>query len=693
VGTADRFVKGCRNADDASKVRAPSHSNERRLNSVEFADDSTAPRSDSEHEDDSGMRAFRRVIAGVALAAAALLLVAVAAPYLVDGRTVRDQLVVKLSAWAEGDLRVSGDVRLTSLFDLTIEAGDVRIDEPARFPDISAIEADQVAARLNIWDLLNGRIVFDKVWVAQPVFTLQRPWPELAPERLWRGVLLDEWSGFARLIETMQTAPFRYIAFNDARLEPAPVLDRTSLSKGPLTVVLNRQSSPDSVHVDARIGPPEQSTRITLARSVFQPAGPTLEAPVSLTVESADLGWLSLDGSIIRANGTRLIGNLDFRDASLTALAGWLDLPTGDALAERRYSATAALEATREKLSLQQLDVELGDTQVTGLLNLALDQDKPKLSGTLGMSAVDLRGLSLTGQADGVFLPEDPRSVRRGGPWPRAQRIGNWLNSFTADLRLSAESLTFDALTTGETAAFLSVGRGTATLNVAELMVFDGMMNGQFSVRWQQDGFHVSGKGKATGIALQPLLANMQAPQLASGTADISFAVDGEGPTMAAATRDADLNGQLMALQGGELALDVAAIASRARQRAVEGEGTVGSRLAPGSADYDMLRASFRVNRRELRLAPLEVVQNGWIIRGGGRADLLQQRLDWRLDAARAPDWPAAQAGMSETGGASVSSSEAISLHVTGTLQRPWISYKMPELPLSSVDGSHSWWR
>jgi len=89
----------------------------------------------------------------------------------------------------------------------------------------------------------------------------------------------------------------------------------------------------------------------------------------------------------------------------------------------------------------------------------------------------------------------------------------------------------------------------------------------------------------------------------------------------------------------------------------------------------------------------LEVVQNGWIIRGGGRADLLQQRLDWRLDAARAPDWPAAQAGMSETGGASVSSSEAISLHVTGTLQRPWISYKMPELPLSSVDGSHSWWR
>ncbi|RIA55675.1 AsmA family protein [Dichotomicrobium thermohalophilum] len=636
------------------------------------------------------MSLFRRVIAGLALVLALLLLVAAAAPYLVDGRTVRDQLVTKLSGWAEGDLRVKGDVRLTSLFDLTIEAEDARIEAPSRFPRVAEIRVDQVAARLNLWALLNGRIVFAKVWVDRPVISLRDPLAEATPAQLWRTVLLDEGEAVAHLAAAVRDAPFEYIELTDARVNWASSADQAA----PWSVVISRESGADTVVARGEAYGDSDPLRFTLERGPFRPAGPTLEAPLRLVTESEGWGRLAVDGRIIRANGARFLGNIDVQNAPLSLLADWLGLPAGDALTDGRYTATAALEATAGKISLQQLDLEVGETRATGLLNLQVDGETPTLSGTLGLSSVDLRGLSLSGQSDGILVAEDPRNLRHGGLSSHAQRIGAWLERFDADLRLSAESLQFDGLSTGETAAFLSVSDGVATLDVAELLIFEGMMNGQFSVRWADRAFLLNGKGKAAGIDLERVLSSAQLPPLATGAADISFSVDGAGSTLAAAARNVQVGGRLMALQGGELALDVGAMASQARQRSLNGEGArAGMQMTAERANFEMLRASFLLKDRELRLAPVVLAQNGWIVRGRGRAELTQQRLDWRLDAARMPpDGDQAQAGLAERNNASAADKDAISLHVTGTLQRPWVSYTMPELPLSSAGSNSSWW-
>ena len=638
------------------------------------------------------MSVLRRVTAGMALAVALVLLAGAAAPYVVDGGTVRDQLVAKLSAWAEGELRVEGDVRLTSLFDLAIEARDVRIDRPERFPTVADIKVDVLAARLNLWALLNGRIVFNKVWVDRPTIRLRERFTETRPDRLWRAVLLYEGDALSRLTEAAQDAPFSFIEFTDARVEPAGPHAAHGEPPDPFTVIVERQTT-GAVTLSGWITRKTELARFTLNRGAFRPAGPTLEAPVRLTTESESAGRLSVAGRIIRANGARFAGDLEVQDAPLHILADWLDLPAGDAFTDRRYSATAALEATAAKISLQELDVEIGQTRATGLLNLQLDGERPKLSGTLGLSAVDLRGFSMTGPANGVLLAEDPRSLRRGGPSLTARRVGEWLGEFDADLRLSADSLRFDGLTTGETAAFLSVADGIATLDVAELLVFDGMMNGQFSVSWADYAFQLSGKGNATGIDLERLLATAHAPRLASGPADISFALDGTGPTLSAVTRGMKVSGQLMALQGGELALDVAAMAAQAREDALNGERARASlQMASQRAAYDMLRASFILRDRDLRLVPVTIAQDGWIIRGRGRADLAQLSLDCRFDATQMPAGSPAQAGLSTGAVASSAEKQAISLHLTGSLQRPWVSYTMPELPLSSVEGNASWW-
>jgi len=636
------------------------------------------------------MRVIRRAVAGVLLGCVLLVAVAAGAPHLVDGHTVRDQLVVKLSAWAKGQLSVEGDVRLTSLFDLSIEAKDVRIESPARFPSVSHIEVEVLAARLDLWSLLNGRIVFKKVWVDRPVIQLREPFSQIADNRLWRAILLDDGEAVTKVLAAAQDAPFSFIDFSHARLRQQNDKQR---ALPPFTVVFERDQEPQRVTLAGEIFSAHDPVSFRLERGAFRPAGPTLEAPVRFVTQSESAGRLTVDGRIVRANGARFMGDLEMEDASAHAVADWLGLPAGDAFANMRYSTSAALEATASKLSLQDLELEIGQTRVTGLLNLELARERPKLSGTLGLSRVDLRGLPVSGHSDGVLSATDPQSLRHGGLASRADHIGEWLARFDADLRLSAESLRVDGLNTGQMAAFLSVANGIATLDIAELLVFGGLINGQFSVRWAEDTFRLSGKGNAAAIDLERLLAAAHMPRLATGPADISFTTQGAGPTLAATMREMGVNGELIALQGGDLALDVAAMAAMARDEAMTADQPRAKRqMRSWSAGYDMLRAAFLLRDHDLRIAPMAFAQDGWVIRGRGRADLAQQRFDWRLDAAQAPVETEPQNNAPMENHLFAADKQTISLHVTGSLQRPWVSYKMPELPLSSIESNTSWW-
>ncbi len=633
------------------------------------------------------MKALRNVLAGLALFTAALLALGVAAPYLVDGRTIRDQFVAKLSAWAEGDLRVSGDVRLTSLFDLTIEAAEVEIQSPERFPELSRVRADIVEASLSLWELLNGRIVFRKVWVTRPVISFHRSLAPREPGRAWRALLLNEPPVLDTLVDAARGAPFDFLKIDDLRVtaETGPVTLLDGLSD--ISVVMRREVDPAMMRADISASMHGGELRFKLARGAFTPKGPTLEAPVRVEAVGPATGRVLIDGRIVKANGARFTGRTQITDAPIRTLANWLDLPAGDAFDTLVYDASAALEVKPGSVSLQQLEMESGATRMSGLLTVALEADKPKLSGTLSLNQLDLRGLSLAGSGDGVFRARDPARVRHGGESAHARALGAWLERIDADLRLSSERVLLDGTETREAAAFLSVNEGRATLDLAELMVFDGLVNGQFAARWHQDAFHLSGKGNASSVELGALMAKLGGHSLASGPADVSFTIQGAGRNLDAIWRNAHVSGRLMALQGGELALDVAALAAQARaQHQQKDAAKAGIRMTPGRGDYDMLRAVFSVGRDALGFERLEIVQDGWMIRGQGEADLAKLTMDWRFNAGRVN---LARAGVTSLPPAL---EDMIQLHLRGPLHYPRVSYRVPAPPLLDTRGKRAGW-
>jgi len=633
------------------------------------------------------MKALRNFLSGLALLTAALLALGVAAPYLVDGRTIRDQLVAKLSAWAEGDLRVSGDVRLTSLFDLTIEARDVEIQSPERFPEVSRVRADVVEASLSRWELLNGRIVFRKVWVTRPIIGFYQSPAPTEPRRAWRALLLNEPPVLDKLVDAARQAPFELLKIDDVQVSaetgPATLLDGLS----DVSLVVRREADPALMHADISASTHGGELRFELARGAFTPKGPTLEAPVRVEAESPATGRVLIDGRIVKANGARFTGRTQITDAPIRTLASWLDLPAGDAFDRMLYDASGALEVKPGSVSLQQLEMESGATRMSGLLTVALERGKPQLSGTLSLNQLDLRGLSLVGPGDGIFRARDPELIRHGGQSAHARALGAWLERFDADVRLSSERVLLDGTETREAAAFLSVNEGRATVDLAELIVFNGLVNGQFATRWHDDALRLSGKGNASGVELGVLLAKLGGHSLASGPADVSFTIQGVGKSLDGLWRNAHVSGQLMALQGGELALDVAALASQARaQHQQKDAPEAGMQMTPGRGDYDMLRAVFSIGRDVLGLERLEIVQDGWMIRGQGRADLAKLTMDWRFNAGRVD---VAQAGVSSLPPAL---EDMIQLHLRGPLHYPRVSYRAPAPPLLDTQGRRAGW-
>lgn len=616
-----------------------------------------------------------------------LLALGAAAPYLVDGGTVRSQLFTKMSGWADGRLDVRGQVYLTSLFDLTIEAHDVEIQGPARFPEVETVQAERIAARLSLWDLVNQRIAFEKIWLdGLEVALKERPEPMGAGE-VWRALLVNDPPVLDKVLRNAEDAPFLTMVVEDARVVVAGDARPLVAGLGGFSGVVRRAPGATEFSVDGTLSWRGRPVEINLARTRFTPEGPTETAQLSVRAEGDVFGRIAAEGRVVRANGVRFMGGLDVSEARAEFVAGAVDIPAGDALEDVRVSASGRMTATARDIALEELRLSFGESRANGLLRVDMT-DKPKISGTLGLGRVDLRGLSVHDSGSGVLAWAGAVQRREGRASGHAAWLAQATRRFDVDLRVSAESVILDGVSTGPAAAFVSVTDGLAALHLAELRAFGGSLNGQFEARSDGSRFHLSGKGRAEGIELGQFLAAPGAYPLATGSADISFTLRASAPSLPALVRRARLSGRLVGMDGGELVMDVAALAAHGAAMEAANPPPGGAQpLAPSRGEYDTLTCAFDLAGGRLEVRRLEIVHDAWLIRGAGRIDLVGRTLDWQFDAGRFTR-PAEASGLPFRDSTLTSGAEkAIGLHVRGSMDDPRVIYRAPASELSDVRG------
>jgi len=633
------------------------------------------------------MTRIRRAAASAGFFVIVLLAIGAAAPYLVDGSTVRGQLFTKISGWADGRLNVRGPVYLTSLFDLTIEAHDVEIRGPARFPEVKTLRAERIAARLSLWDLVNRRIAFEKMWLrGLEVVLKERPDPLTAPQ-VWRALIMNDPPVLDDVLHKTRDAPIRILVLNDARLAVAGDAKPLAPGIGDFSGVVRRASQARELSLDGTLTWHGQPVTVSLDRTRFSSEGPTETAELSLVADAGPLGRGSVDGRIVRANGISFMGAVDLAGAPAELAAGMLNAPADDVLRRTRIDASGRLIATRRDMVLQELEIGFGDARANGLLRIDL-KEKPRISGTLGLGAVDLRGLHIAETALSDVKPMDPPPHGKGHATHYTAWLKRTMERIDFDLRVSAESVILDSVSTGPAAAFLSITDGVAAIDLAELRAFEGVLNGQFEGRWNGNRFRAMGKGRAEGVELGQFLPAPQTYPLATGGADVSFKLSASGDSLSALVRQARLSGHLLGMDGGDLMLNVAALAADGAEARTTGLAMAGESAAVSSrGEYDTMTCRFDFALGKLDVWDLEIVQDAWLIRGKGHMNLAASTLDWQFDAGHFAR-PTEAASLPFRDSALTSAAEkTIGLHVRGPMSDPRVIYRAPASEPGGVRG------
>ncbi|WP_295814088.1 AsmA-like C-terminal region-containing protein, partial [uncultured Nitratireductor sp.] len=197
---------------------------------------------------------------------------------------------------------------------------------------------------------------------------------------------------------------------------------------------------------------------------------------LSLSLKSTPLN-LSFKGEADLVDNTFVNGTLESSAPSLQRVLEWTMLEDwpGSTIKPATLKSTVIGDAKRVKF--ENTEFSLGDSNATGIFDVAFGDARPTISGTLAFNALDLGTLLNT-------LAPEPEAPTQAATAP-------WARDLNFDLRLSAAEATAGSVSMTRVAATAQVRDGLVSLDISDATAFGGML--QLGVRLD----NVEGKDQA----------------------------------------------------------------------------------------------------------------------------------------------------------------------------------------------------
>ncbi len=623
----------------------------------------------------------RDIVMSIGLIATFLASFLAVAPYVIDGAMIRDQLVSRVAAWSGGTVEVRGGVYITSMFELKVEAHDVSLNDPARFDGLTSASAEKVEARLSVWDLINGELIFEKIWIDGLEARLAQP-----VDADWRDLFSAKAPLLRRVMAEAEDAPFMTVVVRDGQLlAPTPEGETVSAVGRFRSVV---ELAPDGAGMDWRANFTWRGEQVAISveRGAFEHVADVRSAPVEITARVAG-GEVEANGNVRLGENVGFEGRFaaEFADVSrLASLLGQHVGPQNDAL---EFAAEGSLRADEREIGFFNFRSSLGRMSAKGMLSI--DRSKPRLqvTTTLDLGSLDLlaayAGAQALGMADGAQIQaRDTRAPSQGSVHILDALLPLGAPAaFDGELRLSASRLSAPGLYAGPAAIFISLQPQGLTADLAELGLFGGTMNGQFELSRDAAGLVLRGRGSAESLSMRDCLWGTPAQDWMSGEADATFQVESRGPGLAALWAATRLKANLVAVDGGALGVDVAALLEQGESlSAAQGQTEVVLPPSPrGRGSFDIFSARIEVTSGGVKVDALEMTAGTWSATGAGEIAFAQGWLNWKLQAARVENSIESQSLISFAGGQSLLGRPLARLDIQGDAERPEIRYIAPK--------------
>ncbi len=552
-----------------------------------------------------------------------LLVAAVAGAWLfVPDAWIRGQLEAAVRDATGREFAIRGAFRLTR-WPLRLEAEDIRLANApwARTPEMVAIRRLELA--LDPWALWQRTLRVERLTLEGARIALERAadgrtnWTfgqgEAGAAAGGGGGEAGGWRLRLEQLRLMDAA----LLFDDATRNRVTRLEDLALT-------LEREDATDRLRLAGQAQLDGQPVR--LSGRMADPASLTGggEGPVELALELPQ-GGIRLAGRV-RGPAPRIDARLEVALEDLRGLLEPWGLLAPDMApgALRTLALGADLGITPRGLTLADLRFALDELQGQGELDLALDEARPRLRGSLALATLDL-------------TPYLPPPAKEGGESAETAAAG-WseepLNlplpaALDADLTVTWEGLRARALELGPAKLALKLAGPQAEIRLEELALYEGRARGRLAATAAEEA-RFALFGRIEGVQVRPLLRALAGLDRLEGRGFAEFDLTTRGGSVKALIQGLAGRGQVEFRDGAILGFNLAAMVRQVTSLGLTQEA------APRRTDFARLGASFVVAAGILRTDDIALEAPLLRVRGGGTVDLPARRLELRLEPALA---------------------------------------------------------
>ena len=320
----------------------------------------------------------------------------------------------------------------------------------------------------------------------------------------------------------------------------------------------------------------------------------------------ADLDPLSFDGRVDAASRDRF--------AMLQAL-GIVppELPVGLGRTSVAISSAVTL-APAGSLHLRDMTLKLDGNTLSGAVDLVPGGERPRITGTLAATSLDLTGLSQKGQGGETAL------VSETG-WGRETIDVAPLFAADGQLTFASGPITLGDATLDRVALGATIDAGRAVVTLQQVVAYGGTVTGEVVLNGR-GGLSTRANLDLAGLQMAPFLTEFADFDRLIGQADVSMRLLGAGQTMQQIVESLDGNLAFKIGQGELLGLDIGGMI-RNLDANFRGEGQ--------KTIFDGVSASFAIADGIATGSDLSLVAPLLTTSGAGEINLGAQTLNYRL--------------------------------------------------------------
>jgi AsmA protein len=610
----------------------------------------------------------RKLLVGMAALVVVVITAAFAIPIAIPVEAYEGRLVALIKQATGRDFRIAGPVKLSLLPELTVEANDVSFGNAPDASTPTMVQLKQLRIQLQLWPLLHGAIVVNRLVLLRPMITLEvdkaghANWMSgraaVASAASARGAPEPPEAGAGWSISNLVLRKVRLtdgrVSYLDQRSGKAEQLDSANITlslrslKGPLAAGGSVVWHGEKVSFALDIERPQTLLDGAESRIESRLAAPSLTLSFSGRVRGLPSVWLA--------------GTIDIETKSVRQLAFWLGTPiTSNGGGPGRLVIRGKLQAAAATLRLTEVDLALDASKAKGSISIDTAGARILVAGELAIDRLDLDPyLEETASTAPVLAGGNQAAAAAGQSDRSGAPIGaSPLGLVDVDFDLEIGAITYRKIQISAAVLGLRVDNGRLSADLRRFALYRGYGHGQ--VRFDGNGTapRVGVDVALNRIEFEPLAQAAVDNSRLTGTADIEIAITARGrnerdlfATLSGKGSISLADGQIKGVDLLALAhsaakidrdligtLDVAGAINLLAHGQIKGinplalaedaaTGFVGGSNATGIAS---LTATSNITNGVVRNGDLHVISGGVSITGAGIVDLRTRAIGYRL--------------------------------------------------------------